>query len=75
MQRIAVLISLALISFPGIAADIDLIGEKDWSGWALYFDNDLLTAGNKDQNYTGGIAITLSGARAAGVGESGLGRR
>ncbi len=63
MQRIAVLISLALISLPSPAADNDLIGERDWTGWALYIDNDLLTAGDKDQDYTGGIAITLSGAR------------
>ncbi len=65
MWRIGILISLVLISFPGLAADIDPLGEKDRTGWALYFDNDLLTAGDNDQDYTGGIAVTLSGARAA----------
>lgn len=65
MWRIGILISLVLISVPGLASDLDPFYEKDRTGWALYIDNDLLTGGDNDQDYTGGIAITLSGARAA----------
>lgn len=43
----------------------DLIIEKENTGWALYIDNDVLVSGGEiDQDYTGGISITLSGLRA-----------
>lgn len=38
--------------------------EPDNTGWSLQFDNDVFVGGNKDQDYTGGFAITLSGNRA-----------
>ena len=34
------------------------------TGWSLYVDNDALTLINRDQQYTGGFALTLSGRRA-----------
>jgi hypothetical protein len=50
-----------------VASSNDLLEEEARTGWALYFDNDLLTAGDNDQDYTGGIAVTLSGAAAAAL--------
>ena len=38
--------------------------EKDLSSWAFYFDNDLLSPGSRDRDYTGGFSLTLSGANA-----------
>jgi len=38
--------------------------EPDNTGWALYVDNDLLALRNSDKDYTGGISLTISGARA-----------
>lgn len=35
------------------------------SGWQFYFDNDVFLGSTKDRNYTGGIALTLTGGRAA----------
>ncbi|MGH8481459.1 MAG: lipid A deacylase LpxR family protein [Nevskiaceae bacterium] len=37
--------------------------ERDNAGWALFMDNDALTAATGDHDYTGGIALTLAGAR------------
>lgn len=34
------------------------------TGWSFYLDNDALTLVNRDQQYTGGFALTLSGHRA-----------
>lgn len=43
----------------------DLVNEKENTGWALYIDNDaLVSSGKIDQDYTGGISVTLSGLRA-----------
>lgn len=39
--------------------------EKYNSGYAFYVDNDLLVPGSDDQDYTGGLALTLSGKRAS----------
>ncbi|NOX43233.1 MAG: lipid A deacylase LpxR family protein [Gammaproteobacteria bacterium] len=39
--------------------------EKDTSSWAFYFDNDLFASPGKDRDYTGGVSLTLSGAKAA----------
>lgn len=33
------------------------------SGWRINVDNDLLTGQNTDRDYTGGLAVTLSGRR------------
>lgn len=38
--------------------------EKYDAGWALFFDNDALTFGTHDHDYTGGLALTLAGRRA-----------
>lgn len=35
------------------------------TGWQFYFDNDISFGDEKDRNYTGGLALTLSGKRAA----------
>jgi hypothetical protein len=40
--------------------------EKESSGWSLYIDNDLFVPGGRDLDYTGGVALKLSGA---GVGD------
>lgn len=37
-------------------------GEKNNTGWSFYFDNDALA--DKDQDFTFGLALTLSGRRA-----------
>jgi hypothetical protein len=37
--------------------------EKDDTGWALFMDNDALTFGTHDHDYTGGVALTLAGRR------------
>ena len=42
----------------------DLSIEPHNTGWAFYLDNDVLTTGDRDQDYTGGFALTLSGVRA-----------
>lgn len=42
----------------------DLAYEKYSTGWAFYLDNDALTTGESDEDYTGGFAVTLSGRRA-----------
>jgi hypothetical protein len=34
------------------------------AGWALFIDNDALTLGSRDHDYTGGLAVTLAGRRA-----------
>ncbi|MBV1908549.1 MAG: lipid A deacylase LpxR family protein [Kangiellaceae bacterium] len=38
--------------------------EPDDIGWALYVDNDLFALRDGDRDYTGGLSLTLSGARA-----------
>jgi len=38
--------------------------ESHDTGWSLYVDNDAFTLVNRDQKYTGGAALTLSGHRA-----------
>lgn len=42
----------------------ELTNEKYNSGWRFNMDNDLLTGQTTDRDYTGGIALTLSGKRA-----------
>jgi hypothetical protein len=38
--------------------------EREVSGVRLHIDNDLFAAGNLDRDYTGGVALTLSGTAA-----------
>lgn len=40
------------------------ITQKYNSGWAVYIDNDLFSSAETDRDYTGGLAVTLSGRRA-----------
>lgn len=35
------------------------------TGWAFYIDNDMLSPGSRDQDYTGGFSLTRSGADVA----------
>ena len=42
----------------------DTADEPYNAGWALHIDNDLIFSSGNDQDYTGGVALTLSGARA-----------
>lgn len=49
----------AAIALPAAAAG----REPDDGGWALFMDNDALTANTGDHDYTGGIALTLAGQR------------
>ncbi|MDZ7829886.1 MAG: lipid A deacylase LpxR family protein [Halofilum sp. (in: g-proteobacteria)] len=44
--------------------DAPLGPEPRNTGWSFYLDNDALTLVNRDQQYTGGFALTLSGRRA-----------
>ena len=59
------LIALMFALGMNIASSNDQFAEEDRTGWAFYLDNDLLTSGDRDQDYTGGVAATLSGAAAA----------
>jgi hypothetical protein len=46
-------------------APVDVGGdEKEDAGWTLYIDNDSLTPLQRDEDYTGGVAITRAGRRA-----------
>jgi hypothetical protein len=61
--------STAAHATPGLA-DSEMIAHLDASeayntGWEFYFDNDVFLGSTKDRNYTGGIALTLAGRRAA----------
>lgn len=38
--------------------------ERYNTGWSIYLDNDLVSYGNQDDRYTGGLAVSLSGRRA-----------
>lgn len=68
--RFAVL-ALALVSATsaanpapaGIATD-EQGRERYDAGWTFYFDNDALTPAERDEDYTGGLALTLAGRRA-----------
>ncbi|QGX40902.1 lipid A deacylase LpxR family protein [Permianibacter aggregans] len=49
--------ALVLLSPVTLAAD----PEPAETGWAFYIDNDLLTPGHRDRDYTGGFSLTRSG--------------
>ena len=49
--------------FTSVSAD-QYNSESYNSGWQINADNDLLTGQGTDRDYTGGIAVTLSGKRA-----------
>jgi hypothetical protein len=56
-------LQLALLAAALLASGVALAQQKDDAGWALFMDNDALTARTGDHDYTGGIALTLAGAR------------
>lgn len=65
--RAAGLALAAAMLLPATAAGDNpgpLVPEPWDTGWAFYIDNDALLIG-RDQQYTGGFALTLSGRRAA----------
>ncbi|NGY05219.1 lipid A deacylase LpxR family protein [Solimonas terrae] len=70
--RVAVFAALLLALPTGPAsaaappgAPVDAWGnEREDAGWTFYFDNDSLTPVQRDEDYTGGIAVTLAGRRA-----------
>lgn len=45
--------------------DMRVKNEPYDTGWQIYFDNDISFNDEKDRNYTGGLALTLTGKRAA----------
>jgi len=53
-------INTSLIRYPSYENQ-----EKYNAGYAFYVDNDLLVPGSDDRDYTGGLALTLSGKRAS----------
>lgn len=57
-----VALQLALLIAALAVSGAALGQEKDAAGWALFLDNDAL-GGTHDHDYTGGIALTLAGAR------------
>jgi hypothetical protein len=46
------------------AGHFDFDREDDDTGWSISIDNDLFFPTSRDQQYTGGIALTLAGKRA-----------
>ncbi|MBT3059653.1 MAG: lipid A deacylase LpxR family protein [gamma proteobacterium symbiont of Ctena orbiculata] len=48
----------------GHAKDSAVADEAFDTGWQFYFDNDISFSDEKDRNYTGGVALTLTGRRA-----------
>lgn len=57
--------SAAAVAAPPAGAPVDAWGsEKEDAGWTVYFDNDSLTPIQRDEDYTGGVAVTLAGRRA-----------
>lgn len=62
---LAGLLILSLTTVSSQAAHINS-DEPYNTGWSFQIDNDLLASGDRDQDYTGGFLVTLSGRRAAG---------
>jgi len=69
--RLVMLLAGSLLSGLAVAGsatevppDAPLGPEPYNTGWSFYIDNDALTLINRDQQYTGGFALTLSGRRA-----------
>lgn len=69
MKRRWLTCSLALIQcfimLDAWAGHFDFDREDDDTGWSISIDNDLFFPTSRDQQYTGGMALTLAGKRAA----------
>lgn len=65
-KRVVVGFLVFILLIPGGTAWADHDGEAEGynAGWSFQFDNDLFAGGSRDQDYTGGFAVTLSGRRA-----------
>jgi hypothetical protein len=61
IRSLALLLALAA----ALAPVREAAGQQDGgdAGWALFMDNDALTARTGDHDYTGGLALTLAGDR------------
>ncbi|MGB1562279.1 MAG: lipid A-modifier LpxR family protein [Sinimarinibacterium flocculans] len=64
--RSATAIALLLATLPTMTpAAIDADGGEAWAtGSIVYIDNDALSVAERDEDYTGGFAVTLAGRRA-----------
>jgi len=58
-------IFLALLYFTSAVAAGEYSIDPYNTGWQINTDNDLLTGQSTDRDYAGGIAVALSGKRAA----------
>lgn len=70
VAALAQCLGLCVLGFSGLAqaaTEPDPLppGESEVSGWTLTMDNDALVPGGKDADYTGGLAVTVTGAAAA----------
>ncbi|NQD38484.1 lipid A deacylase LpxR family protein [Permianibacter sp. IMCC34836] len=66
LTALSLLIASALTQ-PALAnsgASERFANEPDNTGWAIYIDNDVLSPGSSDRDYTGGFSVTLSGKSA-----------
>lgn len=61
---VALAIMMAVSSIGQATASEELRVEPENTGWSFQFDNDVFVGGDRDRDYTGGFAVTLSGNRA-----------
>lgn len=61
--RSASILALSLALVMTAQADHVTDNEPHDTGWSIQVDNDLFAGGQRDQDYTGGFAVTLSGKR------------
>jgi hypothetical protein len=66
MRRASSISALCILLVAGSATTAQglYLEEPEDSGWALYFDNDVLTPRGTDRDYTGGFSFTFAGRRA-----------
>jgi hypothetical protein len=61
--RLALMFALLFVVEQASAAFSGGYLEPVNSGWSLHVDNDLLSGARRDRDYTGGLALSLSGSR------------
>ena len=64
VELTSLVLTVSLFFSPLASAEKCQRAEPENTGWSIQLDNDALLGGNKDQDYTGGFAVTLSGDRA-----------